>query len=497
MNTNKNTLLLIFFWSISLSLLAQQSDKWKYFSSFDSAQKFVIEKNWVQYFETDIYSKLDTVDNNIVSIRLDSYGSIYPKENILEGVNFNPNGINKKSLTAFSMYDIFGSEGNRKIILNNIQKLSEKGGINISKSNFYKALLSGFESCQSSKKNKEILPCTHLTIDSFYRIWDSVHLIEKTAEIEQTLRNGKYKKIMYFIHGYNVPYSLANVQLISLMNEMKGGSIGLNTKEILFVPIFWTSNACKNLNLKSNKLFDISNRTGLGNGGLDNGISYMYYSKRAYFAAITFRKLLNKLAKIDQNQFVFTHSMGATVVTSALINTVSKLDIKRSNKDFIRSKPSQEKLKSKLDPITYDIVNGFMEPIPSQPITIFMSAPAIPGVSTFVDLDTSSNSNFKTKHFYCTINVKDEMLTKEVAKLPFVNKNTFGASSLGCDIIDASKTKQILENNCTKFLNSTFDYKVVCNLVDHDMLTYLNQEPYLQFIAEVFNGKSISPYDSK
>lgn len=460
-------------------------------------QKSVIEKYWVQYFEKDIYAKLDAENKNIVSIRLDSYGSIYPHEDILENVNFNPNGTSKKSLTAFSLYDIFAFDGNRRIISDNIQKLSDKGQIQASKAVYYKAILSDFDACEASKKNKETLPCLHTQIDSFYRIWDSIHLIEKSAEIAQTLRKVNYKKVMYFIHGYNVPYSLANVQLLSLIKEMKGKTIGANTNEILFVPIFWTSNANKNFNLESKERFDISNKTGISNGGLDNGISFMYYSNRAYYAAITFRKILNKLSNIEQSQYVFTHSLGATVATSALINTVTKLDITSHDKDLIRSTSSKEKLKRRLDAITYDIVNGFKEPIPVQPITVFMSAAAIPGASTFADIDTTTSSNFRNKHFFSSINAKDEMLTKEVAHLPFVNRNTLSASSLGCDIIDASKTKQIVENPNTKFLNSTFHYRVVSNLVDHDILTYLNQESYLQYIAEVFTGKAFSLSEPK
>lgn len=124
------------------------------------------------------------------------------------------------------------------------------------------------------------------------------------------------------------------------------------------MPIFWTSNANKNFNIESKERFDISNKTGISNGGLDNGISFMYYSNRAYYAAITFRKILNKLSNIEQSQYVFTDSLGATVATSALINTISKLDITKYDKDLIRSTSSKEKLKRRLDAITYDIVNG-------------------------------------------------------------------------------------------------------------------------------------------
>lgn len=448
-------------------LNGQDSLNWKYFQNFtDTFSQRLIKNNWKQYFREDILQKLDK-EINYVSVKLDSYGSLYPDEKILKQVNFNSYSRSSSDTWAYSLYDIFKS--NIKQIDKNIKEFKT---ISVSEKSLYLNIL----------KNK----FDYTDDESFYTTWDNFHFVKKKDEINGKVSSGKYKKIVFFIHGYNVPYSLANIQLIALKNKMQN-EFKININEILFIPIFWTSNDNKNLDISSKQRFDISNFTGLFNGGAQNGYLFLFYSNRAYYASITLRKLINGIDDKNIDVMIFSHSLGATVVTSALINTVSKLHT-YSNIEFDSLNINECKFKllnskelKEEDIISYDIVSSFVkEPIPDRKLKIFMSAPAIPGYNTFID---QCGTKFNNKLFYSTINKNDEMLTKNIAKLRFVTAHNFSSSSLGCDLNDAESTKEIFKDK------SNFRYTIVSKEIDHDILTYLNQKDYVDFLLNFFNEK--------
>lgn len=447
----------------------QDKLNWKYFKNFTdtSSQRLIIE-NWKQYFKEDLLYKLDK-EVNYVPVKLDSYGSLYPEGKVFNNVNFNFYSRNSADTWAYSIYDIFKS--NDKQIVKNVK---EDKTLSTNHKTFYTNIL----------QNK----CEFLGDEDFYQAWDDFHFKNKMDEINKKINDPvkKFKKVIFFIHGYNVPYSLANIQLIALKDAIKN-DCKMDISEILFIPIFWTSNDNKNKKIGSEEEFDISNYTGLFNGGAKNGYLFLFYSNRAYYASITLRKMINRIENKDIDLLIFSHSLGATVVTSALINTVSKLHTNASIEfDTINKKDCKLNLLGaaqlkKDDIISYELVSGFLnEPIPTRKLKIFMSAPAIPGFYTFKD---QCEENFKNKLFYSTVNLEDEMLTKKIAKLRFVTAHNFSSSSLGCDLNDAESTKQLFKNK------SQFNYKIVSDEEDHDILTYLNQQDYLNFLKNFFNEK--------
>lgn len=451
---NRNYLIFLFLFPITF--IAQEKLNWRYFEKFNQNQKQIIINNWKQYFPLDIYSKLDE-EINCFPIKLDSYGSIYPLGDILsDEVDFNKYHRSSADLLAYSLLDIFNS--NRSTLEN---KIKSSNKLTSQQKSFYL-------NCFNDPKD--------MYNDSvFYTKWDSYHLEMITNSLNEKLKTNKFKSVFFFIHGYNVPYSLANVQLIALKNTLRD-SLKIDTDKVLFVPVFWSSNDLKKCKIESYNDFDITNYTGLFNGGAANGLLFLYYSNRAYYSSITLRKILNSIENRNIDIVLFSHSLGATILTSALINTTSKLDSKikftlGKNEDGTSYLVNSQSIKE-ADYLAWDIINSLVkEKIPQGKMKSFMSAPAIPGKNTFINID---DLLFKDKSIYSTINIYDEMLTKSIANIRIVNESNMSATSLGCDSIEANQVKQIIEGK--KQLNSKFIYETVSDNDDHDILTYLNQK---------------------
>jgi hypothetical protein len=462
-----------------------QESKRRYFQNFNDDQLCLIEKNWIQHFGDNIYQELDDNSSNMITLRLDSYGLVYPDADVFKDVKFNPKKLSKKNIRAFSIYEALWDSVNSENFKKNIDFEITQNRISKSMSSNLLKFKSLIESSKKWSKRKNVSLEIANNISDFNKTWNEYMLEIKAKEIKEELKKSKYSKLCFFIHGYNVPYSLACVQLISLKKEMK--SIGIPVDSVLFVPVFWPSNDQKNCDISKEKVFNIDNQTGLPKG-LNNGILFTYYSNQAYYAAITLRKILNHIGDLEgKEQFIFTHSLGATVATTALINTISKLHATDNEKQLISKDLSIEEIKTAFQrsPLLRDLANGFKTPIPSQKITVFMSAPAIPGFNTFKDIDTSNQTNFKNKHFFSTLNLNDEMLTKGIAGLSFVNSKNWSSTTLGCNPFEAKRASEFvngLNNN-----NSSFEYSFVSKDSDHDIFTYLDNKEYRDLIGIAFN----------
>ena len=332
------TFLLLF---LSFLLNAQtEKDKWHYFAKFQKAgvtrseQQIIIQENWEQYFKKDILKKISVYD--YYPLMLDSYGSPYADERLFIGSNddFFTGGIKKDANNMkYSMYSVFQRNKYKKLLKENISKL-EDGTVK----DLYTKLLND----------------QYKDIDAFYKEYDPTHFNAIYSGINSKLV-GK-KKVLFFMHGFNVPYSLACVQADALMDILKD-SIGVNLKEILLVPIFWSSNNAKIDSVLSEKTFTTRNEE-----SLENGRKYWYYSNRAYYAAITLRKVINKLDPSIE-LLVFSHSLGTTIATTAFISTTTKFHLKSTlkpdvdatvcNKAFLKDSTSYY---NKVDYITKDLV---------------------------------------------------------------------------------------------------------------------------------------------
>lgn len=445
-----------------------RKENWKYFKGYTNDQKDIIINNWDQYFQKDIYKKLaPSVD--LFSIKFDSYGSLYPDMELFKDFtkeDFDPVHRDDTDNLKYSMFDIF--KNNKEKLLKSAKSLPD-----VAEQKFYTQLL---------KKSM-----SYSEDSTFYGPWDRYHLKNTldalNAKIAKKQSEGKKVRVVFFIHGYNVPYSLGNIQAIELIKLLARNEI--DTSNIVFVPVFWSSHAGKAHSIGDSASFCTENFSHLNDGGLENGFGFWYYSNRAYFAGIGLRKLINGIASSDAEIIVFSHSLGATIVTTALINTYSKLDTKFQREGFVDAQTFFNSCNDRMrndEPANYSIMDEMLKvPLPDKKVRVFMSAAAIPGYNTFRDMDVTCRANCT---FYIPINQKDEMLNKSILPLGIGSPLRFGVTTLGLNYEDdAIYTQQ----NCFKDHISNFNYlPFTSNNTDHDILTYMRQTGYVNYVLQFF-----------
>ncbi|MCE3229062.1 MAG: hypothetical protein K0S32_3613 [Bacteroidetes bacterium] len=451
--------------------------KWKYFSKYSDAQKKTINDNWGLFFKEDVMSVLNPT-LNVYPIKLDSYGLFYPESDILSQITEeNFSGVIKKysDNRKFSFYQLFLTEKVRTII----SKLPD--GEN---KKFYDELL--------THVNKKILDDEN--IRQFNKKWNDFHIKKQIAALKAKINNGSFKHVIFFIHGYNVPYSLANIQTIELANivdSLQKNSV-VPQEKILYVPVLWPSNAQKKHNFSSLAAFNTEDISGVFNGGAKNGFRFQYFSNRAYYAGITIRKTINGLENENVKVSIYSHSLGGVAGASILINPISKLhtdyyDVVRNFATERLNNTNKFKEFKRKEPVNYEITENFHdEPVPTRPVNVFFSAGAIPGTTTFTDMPASSSN----KKFYCTINRNDRMVTKNGIRIWIikpVNAAQLNATTLGCDYKgEINNTANVFN---AKFGNANnFIASVASTKTDHDILTYMQQPDYINLIARFLNG---------
>lgn len=479
---NKLKLSVSFLILFSLSTIAQdiEPSKYKFFSQYTPEQKQLIKDNWGQYFKEDLLTPLKA-GPNFLPVKLDSYGSIYPSSEVLSNVSATEFSGKRKDIDnyKYSIYDL---------IMRRYYPFQAS----------LKTLSDSEEKRALAFIEKDIeFDFTDEDINSFYDKWDSYYNKRLAQQIKAKLDSGNYSQIVFFIHGYNVPYSLANIQSI-VINNTVGDLISkgqIKASKILYVPVFWPSNAQKKSEIDSQSKFDLTDDKDMPDG-IKNGIRFLYYSNRAYYAGITLRNIINELAAVYQSEpqkmpktKIFSHSLGAVVATTALINTFGRMQSKYVSYMYEEVIDEQTLKEFELrDPVTFDLFNRLKKSkLPDGKISIFLSAASIPGENTFIDIDSASTVN---KKYFVGINPDDRMLTKRAItlagkKIPRLSARNMNASSLGCDYLGEFNRAKA----CFKFygLEKNIISAPVSKKADHDILTYIQQEDYLKFLTMFIN----------
>lgn len=471
--------------------LESDSIKWtyirKYYKKYD-----VIKANWKQYFKTDVYEALGKSKEMIFPIYFDSYGSVYPNLSLLKGMEESSfeTWSNNKDQHKYSLHQFFMNWDFRKKFEENVTATASP-----EEKVFYNTVLSNYDNWRSNKKaDKEF----------FYKLWDSVRYAGLAKDLQQKVAETGAKKIIFFVHGYNVPYSLAVLQSLELQNYIHSTNYPEKDK-VLIVPVFWPSNDAKFCELPSDstlKGFSIKDKNGIFNGGLRTGTLFWYYSNQAYYAAKGLREILNGIAGVktegkDVNVVLFSHSLGANVVTSAIINTFSKMQLNSTvydyaNVDWDSLKVNQDSLTRKLsknDKLGFEVVKMFKTvKLPKQKITLFLSAPAIAGENTFMDISDSVRNKIK---IYSTINKLDPVLQKKNAgvlnEINAINAGNFGSTSFGCNYNDDCAAVQDYFDSYG--IGDCLRYKEL-KINDHDFFVYLSDPDYRLFIYQLLNDTS-------
>ena len=472
----------------NVSAQLSEKVKWPYFKDFTQPEKDTIKKYWMEYFTKDITPEFYP-SIPVKPIWLDTYGGVYPDFDLLKDVSFKPFKKHtfkerKSYQLRFSIYNLFISDvKNQEVFIRNIRN-NNLSDVADSVEHLFKNYL--------VKK----LRTNNSQLTSFYEGWNRQFNKVKYEEFKNTLARSGKTKIMFFNHGFNVPYSLAVVQSQKFYKYVSD-SFPQEMNKTLFVPVLWTSGKEKECELDSSE-FSLENSAGVFNGGLKNKRQFKYYGNHCYSDAITMRELINHLDNSTEVYYV-AHSMGSIMATATFFNTFSRYDYSEcgaswnwvsqnfgnlSSKDFkakyIREHPNRTFGEQQ-------VILGFKNtPLPTQKkIRVFLSAPAIPGQSTFCDLfESKFNPNTKNWdiQFYSTANIQDPMLTKTL--IPFLNVIGFanaynhGSTSLGANFNhEIEKVAEQFENiSGPKFRSQSVQVS------DHDIFVYMNEPRYLNFV---------------
>ncbi len=248
-------------------------------------------------------------------------------------------------------------------------------------------------------------------------------------QLADLVKSKHITKIYFFIHGYNVPHSLAQLQGNEMIRLINNGST-LKDK-ILFIRVFWDSNSRKKFDLALSQKksgFYLKNLTYRDKKTIKNATKFGPTLRRGKDCAIYFRKFLNKLSQNNITNKVeyaaITHSLGALVMTNSLINTPHQLHKpkKKTKKLLLQynftdtlSKASVAEITSKMrnlgekEKTVRQIESMFREPLPELKFKIFMNAPAI-SAQTFKYINVN-----KPYYFAVGFNRNDPVLSKRFA----------------------------------------------------------------------------------
>jgi len=462
------------------------------FEPYNKEQISIIEDNWNQYFKDDIFSVLDS-NEAVFPIAFDSYGAIYPTdtlfqkfdaENFAAGIpgtgdkikniatiNHSDNNLNK-----YSMFQIFHWDENAEKLEAGIETIN-----NVKDQNFYRNLLDEYSTAPGYKGKtikRTSLEFYHY-VDGFYEQWNAYHLNKTNEKLIITINKEKPDYILFFIHGYNVPYSLAVIQSIEIRNYIQNLQNEINKPgKLLLVPVFWSSNDQKKSELDTEEKVTIRDEV-----KVSNVVKWGFYGTRANFAGLGLRQILHELeSSTDElpELLIYSHSLGAIVATNALINAISRLPGKYSaqiTRDNCGGIVINDSIKNDLElneNINYKLLQKFNTiPFPQSHIRLFMSAPAISGIETFGDM---CEGNKITTAIFSSVNPKDMTLKKFVGVV-----NGFGNTSLGLnDNCDVMQTKiDYFWDQGYFFYN-----KEAIEIPQHSLFDYLQQPAYRGLVED-------------
>lgn len=259
--------------------------------------------------------------------------------------------------------------------------------------------------------------------------------------------------LVVLIHGFNDPNPTGDYQRLRTAIENQTG------KEYLFLEVYWDGLTANNGTPPLEKIWGAA-------------------QKNSQEVAVGLRLLLNEIPP-DTKIRVITHSLGASVGTAMLFNTLTKWKHKEA---FYRYYNATFNIKA---PSHKDIRLG-------------MLAPAIPGVSTFADFDkrlwTLNEQTNNINKIVVGYNTNDSAVTKRIGKSDFITGG-FGATTLGANHKDEfNKTKsRIIELGFSPayvenlFIANDFtenDYKTK---EYHGLYYYIQREmPFKRFLEEMF-----------
>ena len=336
-------------------------------------------------------------------------------------------------------------------------------------------------------------------------ISDSIKAKDFIADFGQKtnseLAKTKKKTIIFFIHGYNVPYSLAHLQSNRIMALLDSAGLENNT---LFFRVLWDGGSRKKLNIKvkeKNGEVILKHLTYKDVLTLRNATGFNKRINYSRACGLTLRQFMNSILKQGGNDSlsfkIITHSLGANVAASCLLNNAYVLPFKgkkvRKMAESINyqldslllpkniSLLKKRKANRALIPVLEKMRNV---PLPNAKVDVFMNAPAIAGVTSFLYHDTDKNYSFTVGFNRFDPVLDKRFLSKNITLFSFGPKK-FGATTLGLNY----------QNECRKtallFSNSKVKFTAVesGNYFEHDLFYYSQGPEFIKQLKTLLRTK--------
>jgi hypothetical protein len=421
----------------------------------------LIARNWGQSFFDDLdkYMKPRSANASSISVKFDAFGCIYPSfMNPSWEIHFK---INDRFKARYFDNQTFYSISHRN------NKTQEKTGEFLS--SFPEKYQDRLKPIIGERNFKALLDNEEIAKSDFDYIdtWNNIFLAEEVEKIKSTLFSGKFERLVILIHGFAVPYSLAQIQYNNLIdfysNQLNDTA---SFQKILFLKIFWPSGDYKKITSK-NRQFDFKNARKLRIVG-----DFAYVNGRTFNVGLQLRKLISTI-DFQGTTDIIGHSSGSVLATVALINPIQKMNME-SNPSAINKQLASHFLTSKL---------------PNKNIRLFINAASMPGVSTFgKDMKFSEQKNYNWVIGY---NSKDRVLNKMFLKhKQFLN--SFFNTSLGANAYgEVEKTIRSIKNNPLNF-EKNFQFIEMGKQSDkfgHDFFCYLIQDCYTNALTDFIKTK--------
>lgn len=395
----------------------------------------------------------------------------------------------------------------------NLEKKKTKSG----KNKFYLSSQSLEDYRQIKKTLSKKDSSLNLKLNDFFakNEYDSVQdrsgyeLREFSKKVSKLIKEHSIKHVYFFVHGYNVPHSLAQMQGNKLLDPITSYH---GKENILFIRVFWEAGNYKHLHVstkKQNGVLKLSKITYKDELSLKNATGFSKKKKEAVNCGYAIRRLLNMLQnnKTASNctYHFISHSLGAVVVSNALINDISPICYKKKEIleiteqmkgrlnlcwiqriDSLLNKGSVTAFKQKKRANARRII-VFMgrNDLPDLKVTVFMNAPAIPGVPLFQFADMSKSYNFTIGH-----NLFDPILAKR-----FFLKQTMlsgflsgfvGNTRLGVNYNnEVGQTEFLINTSPCKSKDFVLKGYRTSNFFEHDIFYYI-QHPQFAFTLDTY-----------
>ncbi|RPD39924.1 alpha/beta hydrolase [Chitinophaga barathri] len=417
------------------------------YDRFNLEKRKVIADNWYEFAGENLETHLPCGEDSVVnlSLRLDGAGCVYPasiNNNDFQSIFLDdkPSRKNLRSRTFYSMmrYHDGMLDSRLDTLCDTLQATIEPYAKN--------------PACSSD---------TFLL--KFRQIWNDRYLKAFADSMKKVICKNNIRRVVFFIHGYNVPYSVAHLQGNDLIRDFMSECrlTGFNEK-VLFVRVFWPSNDAKTLRFSKNGC-TIKDDVEPGTGKL-----YNYITNTAYLASLTIRQLMKDIDPTLQVNII-SHSFGATVAAGTVLHPI-------------------QKMKDTCSHLNRYFVKAFRElpPLP-QKTFFFMNAPGMPGVTTFNTISPALNAQH---FFYIGYNDRDRVLLKKFLGPIPISPSKKSSTTLGCNY----RNEVIKTSDSVKMrgMDGHFQPFRTSERTVHDYFCYRQQlgfkDAYRQYVRESYTG---------